>query len=225
MNAGSVSQRATHLPFVFAALTLILAMALVGFQLSGNHGLAAIAKMLGSACFVGVAISCGGLRSAYGRLIIIGLLFSVAGDALLLPQWSAYFLYGLVSFLLAHVLYIAAFVKVGLSRHALLRISPAVIVMSGLAIVWLTPFIDSDLKLPVYVYTAVISLMVISAFGARATSLLIPAGAALFYFSDLSVAAGRFVDTDFPNYVWGLPFYYAGQVLLALSVRSGAPEN
>ena len=43
------------------------------------------------------------------------------------------------------------------------------------------------------------------------------AGAVMFFLSDLSVAALRLVQTDFPTYVWGLPLYYAGQVCLALS--------
>jgi uncharacterized membrane protein YhhN len=62
--------------------------------------------------------------------------------------------------------------------------------------------------------------MVIAAFGTRGTgaSSLILAGALMFFLSDLSVALARLVHTDFPNYVWGLPLYYAGQLCLALSV-------
>ena len=48
--------------------------------------------------------------------------------------------------------------------------------------------------------------------------LLVPLGATLFYFSDLSVATLQFTSTAFPHYVWGLPFYYTGQLMLALSV-------
>jgi uncharacterized membrane protein YhhN len=75
--------------------------------------------------------------------------------------------------------------------------------------------------IPVRSYTFVITLMVIAAFGARGAGapVLLPLGASLFYLSDLSVAAGQFVQPAFPNYVWGLPFYFGGQVLLAMSVR------
>jgi len=85
--------------------------------------------------------------------------------------------------------------------------------------VWLAPHIPSALVIPVRAYTTVISLMVIAAFGTRGrgASILIVAGAAMFFLSDLSVAALRLVQTDFPTYVWGLPLYYAGQVCLALS--------
>ncbi len=68
-------------------------------------------------------------------------------------------------------------------------------------------------------YIAVISLMVIFAIGTRGAggSWLIVAGATLFFLSDLSVAALRIVQTDLATYVIGLPFYYTGQVCLALS--------
>ncbi len=70
-----------------------------------------------------------------------------------------------------------------------------------------------------HVYTAVISLMVLGAFGTRGrgATILILAGAILFFLSDLSVASLRLVQTDIPTYVLGLPLYYAGQVCLALS--------
>ena len=42
-------------------------------------------------------------------------------------------------------------------------------------------------------------------------------GAVLFFLSDLSVAALRLVQVEYPTSVLGLPVYYAGQVCLALS--------
>jgi uncharacterized membrane protein YhhN len=76
------------------------------------------------------------------------------------------------------------------------------------------------MTVPVRIYTLVISIMVITAISSRkpGVTLLVPVGALLFYFSDLSVATAQFVQTEFPHYVWGLPFYFAGQTLLALSV-------
>lgn len=46
----------------------------------------------------------------------------------------------------------------------------------------------------------------------------IAAGALAFYLSDLSVARDRFVQPAFVNGLWGLPLYFAGQMLLARSV-------
>jgi uncharacterized membrane protein YhhN len=46
----------------------------------------------------------------------------------------------------------------------------------------------------------------------------VAAGAVLFYLSDLAVARHRFVKAEFLNRGIGLPLYYAGQVLIALSI-------
>jgi len=43
-------------------------------------------------------------------------------------------------------------------------------------------------------------------------------GAILFYLSDLAVARHRFVHESFVNRVIGLPTYYLGQFLLALTI-------
>jgi len=131
------------------------------------------------------------------------------------------FLAGLVSFLLAHIAYVIAFSIHGLNDKWSLTAFVPVAAISVFVTVWLTPYLPGDMIVPVRTYTFVISLMVIMAFGAKGAGgpLLIPAGATLFYFSDLSVAAGQFIEPTFPNYVWGLPFYYTGQLLLALSVR------
>jgi uncharacterized membrane protein YhhN len=129
------------------------------------------------------------------------------------------FLAGLVAFLLAHVAYVAAFVRHGYERR---WIWVAMVPVTAIAIgvfVWLEPYTPADLLNPVRAYVAVISLMVIFAIGTqgRGGSILIVAGAMLFFLSDLSVAALRLVQTQYPTYVIGLPLYYAGQVCLALS--------
>ncbi|MEN8163997.1 MAG: lysoplasmalogenase family protein [Acidobacteriota bacterium] len=43
-------------------------------------------------------------------------------------------------------------------------------------------------------------------------------GATLFFLSDLAVARHRFVKEAFLNRAIGLPAYYAGQMLLALTI-------
>jgi uncharacterized membrane protein YhhN len=40
----------------------------------------------------------------------------------------------------------------------------------------------------------------------------------LFFISDLAVARDRFVAPSFANRSWGLPSYYAGQLLLAWAI-------
>ena len=126
---------------------------------------------------------------------------------------------GLVSFLLAHIAYLSAFVVRGVNVKWMLIALIPVVAVSVAALIWMGPHVPPRMVIPVYAYTSVISCMLITAIGLRGAGgpLLVPVGATLFYLSDLAVAAGQFVQTGFPNYVWGLPFYYAGQVLIALS--------
>lgn len=195
---------------------------LVALLLLDHSAAAAVAKLLASTAFLALALRVGALRSAYGRIMLLGLVFSWFGDMFLIGASRAAFLAGLLAFLLAHCAYIAGFLVRGIKlRWALVAAVP--IAAAAVAVsVWLTPYLTPELGVPVRVYTLVISLMVVAAFGThgRAGSALIVSGAALFFLSDLSVAALRLVQTEFPTYVLGLPFYYAGQVCLALSTAN-----
>ncbi len=199
----------------------IACISLVVFQLTDVRLGAIASKFIASTAFLAVALLSGALRSRYGRVLFAGLVFSWFGDMFLLGTTRQFFLAGLVSFLLAHIAYVVAFLVHGLNTKWSIAAFVPVAAISILVAVWLTPYLPHDMIVPVRAYTLVISLMVIAAFGTKGAGgpLLIPVGATLFYFSDLSVAAGQFVDPAFPNYVWGLPFYYIGQTLLALSVR------
>jgi uncharacterized membrane protein YhhN len=198
---------------------LLACVALVASQLGGWRSAAVLAKLIASTSFVALAISSGAARSLFGRILLAGLALSWIGDMLLLGRTQALFLSGLCAFLLAHVAYITAFVVRGINRRWALAAAIPVMLISVLVSIWLSPHIPDSMQLPVWLYTAVISGMVIGAIGARGAGavLAIPLGALLFYFSDLSVAAGQFVRPAFPNFVWGLPFYYSGQLLLAWS--------
>ena len=207
-------------------LVLSGCVALVAFQLLDYDVAAASAKLIASTTFVAVAIQAGALHSRYGQLILLGLVFSWFGDMLLVGQARSFFLLGLGSFLFAHIAYIAAFIIKGVNARyiavATLPVAAAGIVVS----VWLTPYIPMELIIPVRAYTAVISLMLIAAIGTRGrgATMLILAGALMFFLSDLSVAALRLVQTALPTYVWGLPLYYAGQLCLAASVSQSRSQ-
>lgn len=196
--------------------------ALVAGLLLGQLQLAAVAKIIASTALIATAIAAGALASRYGVVILVGLFLSWFGDAFLIGESERWFLFGLVSFLLAHVAYITAFVESGVDRNWTLAATVPIIVIAVLVLLWLAPLVPGGLVWPVRIYTAVISLMVITAFGTlgAGASPLIVAGACLFFVSDLSVATTRFADPLFPTYVIGLPLYYAGQLCLALSVST-----
>ncbi len=204
----------------FTAVTMVACLVLVSSHLFDQRTGAMVAKPLASSAFIGVAWLCGAIRSRYGRILLAGLGLSWFGDMFLLGTGEQFFLAGLASFLLAHVAYVVAFLTFGQNGRWILAALLPVAAVSLLATAWLAPFVPADMTVPVRTYTFFISLMLVSAFGVKGAGgpWLVPAGALLFYFSDLSVASLQFTDPAFPNYVWGLPFYYTGQLLLAMSV-------
>jgi len=203
--------------FIF---TGVCCLVLVESLLAQMPLLAAVAKIAASCGFLAVAYFAGALKSTYGKLLLAGLTLSFLGDAFLIGDSRQAFLAGLGAFLLAHVVYIAAFAVNGVS-YRWMGFSALPIIACAVAVsAWLAPHTPPELSLPVRLYTGVISGMLIAAIGTRGKggSVLIVVGASLFFLSDLSVASLRLVQTDFPHYVWGLPLYYAGQLCLALSI-------
>lgn len=201
-------------------------MALVYFLRMGWFQAAATAKFLASCGFLATAISAGALRSGFGRIVFAGLLLSMSGDMFLIGSSRQHFLFGLVSFLLAHVAYITAFVLAGQSRKWAGIATVPIFVIALMVLAWLLPHVPADLTMPVRLYTTVISLMVITAFGAKGAgaSTLIVIGALMFFVSDLSVAMQRIMETDFPTFLWGLPLYYAAQLCLAVSTSQSSSQ-
>ncbi len=180
-----------------------------------------IAKPLAAAGFVGAGLAAGALGSAYGRWILAALVLSWLGDVFLIPRSSARsFRAGVLSFLLGHVAFVAAFAVRGLDPVAS-GVATALALGPGLlALRWLEPYVPEELRTPIRAYMAIISAMLICAAGAAASSgdgrILI--GALMFYVSDLSVARNRFVVARFSNKAWGIPLYFAALLVLAWTV-------
>jgi uncharacterized membrane protein YhhN len=217
LSPASAADRSS---LVLVGVCAAACIVLVGALLLDHHAVAAIAKLVASSAFVLLAISVGALASSYGSIILAGLVLSWFGDVFLIGTARPWFLLGLSSFLLAHVAYTTAFVSLGIARRWTLTAAVPVLAIAVGVLYWLQPFVPEDLVWPVRFYTAVISLMVITAFGTRGAgaSPVIAAGACLFFLSDLSVAALRFTAPSVPTYVLGLPLYYAAQICLAYSI-------
>lgn len=210
-------------PMTIATVTVtgIACAALVWLHIAALPGPAAAAKIIASTGYLATAASVGALRHAVGRIVFAGLVLSVCGDLFLIGQEQRAFLLGLVSFLLAHIAYTTAFISYGQGRRWVLAAAVPAVVIAVLVLRWLTPAVAPELITPVRVYTAAITVMLVTAFGARGAgaSMLLVAGALMFFVSDLSVAMQRLLNTEFPTIVWGLPLYYAGQTCLALGVK------
>ena len=197
------------------AFTIAFAASLVWAEASDSPT-ARPFKMLASTGFLAIALSVGGLTTSYGRLVLLALAFSWIGDLLLTYASRRAFLGGLVTFLLGHVAYSAAFAVLGIDAP-LAMVATVVLLVVGLALWrWLAPQVG-DMTAPVIAYLVVITVMVVLAVGAYGSgaTVLIPLGAALFYLSDIAVARNQFVAPGIGNRLVGLPLYYLAQVLLA----------
>lgn len=203
-----------------AAFTLVAC----GAGLVAHYGdiavLPIVMKMTASLSFLATAWLAGARHSVYGRVLFVGLICSSWGDYFLLSATPRRFLAGLISFFLAHVTYCVAYVLCK-PRIKTTSAAGATLAVAGIFVVrWVWPHVPDDMHIPVAAYITVISIMVALAAGtaSRSGGRFILVGAVLFYLSDLFVARQQFVTPGFVNSLVGLPLYFGGQVVLALSI-------
>jgi uncharacterized membrane protein YhhN len=165
---------------------------------------------------------------AMRRWVRAGLALSLAGDVSLM--WPQGFLPGLVSFLLAHLAYIAAFTsKV---RFAARPLAFAVYGVVAAAILWqLWPGVPPSLRAPVLAYVVCLAAMAAQAgvlwLAARGTAAEVLArnaalGGLLFMSSDSLLAFDKFAAPLPLASLWILATYWLAQGLIARSLRAGA---
>jgi uncharacterized membrane protein YhhN len=205
----------------WALLTAVATVALLFFERAHARAGIWIAKPLAATGFVGAAMSRNALDTAYGTWILAGLVLSFWGDVLLIPRGApGAFLAGIVCFLLAHVAYLLAFALRGLDVATVGVAGVAVLAASLLGLRHLLPHVPIRMRRPVLLYGVVISVMLVCAAGTvgRNGGVALFVGALSFYVSDLAVARERFVQGSFTNKLWGLPLYFAAQLLLASTI-------
>jgi uncharacterized membrane protein YhhN len=179
-----------------------------------------VAKPLAAACFVLLGLWEGALEQTWTTVLFAGLVLAAVGDVLLIPDSKRAFLGGLVSFLLGHVAYAAAFVLRGSNVDWAVVAALVCAAIAYPVLRWLWPHVERNMRAPVLAYVAVITAMVALAFGtygARGDAWIV-AGSVGFYLSDLSVARDRFVRNELANKVWGMPLYFGSQLILASTV-------
>ncbi len=160
----------------------------------------------------------------YQGLIVAGLIFSLAGDVFLMLPGNT-FVPGLLSFLVAHLCYIGAFVSGAGLRVTLWLVPCAAFFVIFMRLLW--PHTGA-LRVPVVAYGTVISVMMWQAVERAAVGAAVGAvagaavgaavGAVLFVLSDSALAWNRFVKPLRAAQALVLGTYWAGQLLIALSV-------
>jgi len=157
------------------------------------------------------------------RLLALGLLVSSLGDVFLGLDRVGLFVQGLASFLIAHLFYVAIFVRLTPRPLALSgprKIAAAVLIIygGGLAL-WLLPGLGAH-TVPVLVYAAAITAMGVTAVTAGFARPWVALGAVSFILSDSAIAIDKFLlPLDGVGYfIW--PSYYIGQLLIMTGVIS-----
>lgn len=156
---------------------------------------------------------------AYARWILIGLTFSMLGDIFLMLKQQR-FIAGLVSFLIAHILYIIGF-------YNQLTTTPQILHLLYFALPALAMFAFlypglGKLKLPVLIYIGAILLMAffsLEVYLATPTGFTLAAffGALVFMVSDATLAINKFRLPFKAAQLVILSTYYIAQWLIAYS--------
>jgi len=197
----------------------------IAARYAGSRAVAGVLKAIPIALLATfVAAEPSVVSERYRWLVFAALLWSLGGDLWLV--FPGGFVPGLLNFLLAHVLYIAAFAPDAVpGGTTLLVLLP--FLAGGLAMLaYLWPHLGKD-RIPVLVYVAVIVAMGWRA-ATRALAPGIPepsgtlalAGAIVFMVSDGVLATDRFARPFAAADAVVMVTYYAAQILIALSVRA-----
>ena len=221
MFADSSNADPRRLLIILGAIAAVLAIASAPWALD-RPWLNFAFKPLATSCVIAWAALRRSDDGLVQRWIVIGLVFSLAGDVALL--WPvAGFLAGLVAFLLGHLAYLVA-----LTRRVRFLASPtafgvwAIVAASVLAGLWAG--VPTELRAPVLVYVCALAAM-----AAQATSVwlarrgqpdaarwrMVALGGALFVLSDAILATDKFVGGIAMPTLWNLSTYWLAQWFIA----------
>ena len=160
----------------------------------------------------------------------LGILLSLIGDVLLMISLDRFFLLGLVAFLLAHIFYVIGF---NIPLPALSAWSVILVVLIGWGgskvirriLVSVDEKGQGRMRLPIILYSMVISVMLLSAMiklndltWTASAALLVSLGAFLFYLSDIILAWNKFVTPIPHGRIYNIAAYHLGQILLIAGV-------
>jgi len=162
----------------------------------------------------------------------LGILFSLAGDVLLMISLDRMFLVGLIAFLIAHIFYITGFrdelgsfnawswilaVFIAINVGRLIRRIVGTMRAKG----------QNKLVIPVIIYGTVISVMLYAAMSTiydptwkTSATLFVSVGAFLFCASDTILAWIKFVSPIKNGRIWNIALYHLGQIGLIAGVIS-----
>ena len=180
--------------------------------------------------FVWLYVSTGlqGLALWFG----VGILFSLAGDVLLMISLDRMFIFGLLTFLFAHVAYIFGFQNELMSVTTWSVLLAVILFISAVRVTRrivtaIRTKGQTRLVIPVVIYSTVITVMLYTAMTTLSNltwkagaSILVSMGAFLFYISDLILAWNKFVSPVKNGRILNIAAYHLGQIGLIAGVIS-----
>lgn len=177
-------------------------------------------KPLAMIAIVLIAASFGESSGAYRWLIVSGLLFSLIGDVILIKE-AEYFVYGLGSFLIAHLLFIPAFWMAADGKFHWVSLAVYLIGLGGFLVI--RNGLSKNLLAPVIIYNLAISTMLCAALnfwlaGRSENAAFALAGAITFVISDSILAFNKFRASFKAAHIFILATYFLAQWLIAMSV-------
>jgi uncharacterized membrane protein YhhN len=179
-----------------------------------------VAKPLATLGLVAAAVLLEPVESTARVLFVVALVLSLVGDvALMLPARQRLFPVGLGAFLLAHLAYVPGLWLLGVSASGFMVgavVVAVAVAVIGRQVVTAVRQTQPKLVVPVVVYLAVISAMVISAWGTWLPLAII--GAMAFYASDALLAHNEFVARQRNDGPAVMVTYHLGQAFLVLSL-------
>jgi uncharacterized membrane protein YhhN len=158
------------------------------------------------------------------RWLMPALLLSAVGDWLLaIPWWAPSFVFGLASFLLAHLCFLATLIPLaGPSTPRLIAVVVTCLACTAL-LVWFWPRLHT-LTVAVTTYIVVLAAMVCAALLARLPTRWTAVGAVCFAVSDAMIGIDRFV---LDNEALAVPIWWAyalAQILITAGFFFGRTE-
>ncbi|MBC8046473.1 MAG: lysoplasmalogenase [Fimbriimonadaceae bacterium] len=207
---------------VFLSAYMITAMVHLFCLAAQKEQAETISKILLMPFLIGYVIVSAGNTIKPALFLLIALLFSWAGDIILLNSGEdVYFMFGLASFLCAQIAYIFTFKKFSLKNTQ--RISgfyfvPFIIYATALFIL-VYPKLDTML-LPVALYTIIITLMGIAALARKGKTTsysfqFVLIGAISFIVSDSLIAINKFYNSFNAASICIMLTYIVAQYLIA----------
>jgi uncharacterized membrane protein YhhN len=127
-----------------------------------------------------------------GKLLSMSLLFCAAADMVLLLAGGKYFIIGLGLFLIAHLLFLITFSRDIRARKSQIPIILMVILYALLNAFVIAPYLK-EMAIPVYIYMAVLALMVVFAAMRVSKNDWTLYGAIVFMVSDTMLAINKFM--------------------------------